>query len=357
MRYGMFIMPFHDPNKPLAQCYDEDLELVVMAEELGFSEFWIGEHHTMKYENIVMPEIFIGKALAMTKRIRLGPAPVCVQQHHPAHVAGRLAFLDHLSHGRLNVCLGPGSVTADQEMFGIDPKLNPAMVEEAVEMIVHLWTQPPPYHLEGRFWQIHLEKFVDEETLIGYPHQPYQKPYPPLFAPAISLNSATMKTAGKRGWAPISSNLIAGNVVADNWRTYEQAALEAGRTPDRANWRVCRSIFVGETNRDAERIVRGNSLGKNFNYIGRLFDKGLGRKLFKRDPGTPDADANLDYLMREQIIHGDPDEVVRRLRLLMDETGDFGTLLLLGYDWDDKAAWVRSMDLFVHEVMPALNRM
>ena len=80
IRYGMFIMPFHPPEKPTAQCYDEDLELIVLAEELGFSEFWIGEHHTMKYENIVMPEIFIGRALGETKTIRLGPAPVCGNQ-------------------------------------------------------------------------------------------------------------------------------------------------------------------------------------------------------------------------------------------------------------------------------------
>lgn len=356
MQYGMFIMPFHDPGKPLAQCYDEDLELVVLAEELGFSEFWIGEHHTMKYENIASPEIFIGKALAMTKHIRLGPAPICVQQHHPAHVAGRLAFLDHLSHGRLNVCLGPGSVTADQEYFGVDPKLSAVMVEEAVEMILHLWTQPPPYHLEGKFWQIHLEQYVDSETLIGYPHQPYQKPYPPMFIPAASPNSPSMKGAGRRGWAPMSSNLVAGNVVADHWRTYETAALEAGRTPDRNDWRVCRSIFIAETNKEAEQAVRTNSLGKNFNYIGNLFDKGLGRKMFKRDPNQSNADTNLDYLMQEQIIHGDPNEVIRRLRLLMEETGPFGTLVLLGYDWDDKAAWLRSMNLFVNEVMPALNR-
>src|SRR5207244_1154322 len=119
--YGMFIMPFHPPAKAPAQCYDEDLELVVRAEELGFTEFWIGEHHTMKYENIVMPEIFIARALGETRRIRLGPAPVCLNQHHPAHVASRLAFLDHLSRGRLTLCFGPGSVTADQELYGADP--------------------------------------------------------------------------------------------------------------------------------------------------------------------------------------------------------------------------------------------
>ena len=357
MDYGMFIMPFHDPKKPLAQCYDEDLELVVRAEELGFKEFWIGEHHTMKYENIVMPEIFIGKALAMTQRIRLGPAPVCLQQHHPAHVAGRLAFLDHLSHGRLNVCFGPGSVTADQELFGIDPKQASLMVDEAADIILKLWSSDPPYHINGKYWQIHLEKYVDSETLIGYIPKPYQLPHPPIFAPAISPNSTTMKSAGAKGWMPISSNLIAGNVVADNWKTYEQAAREAGRTPDRKDWRVCRSIFVGETTADARATVRTNSLGRNFAYIGRLFDKGLGRKMFKRDLNMPDAECQMDYLMNEQIIAGDVDEVVRRLNLLIQETGGFGTLLLLGYDWDDKASWLRSMELFVHGVIPALNRL
>src|SRR5437762_12842787 len=97
IRHGMFIMPFHDPAKPLAQGYDEDLELIVKAEELGFSEFWIGEHHTMKYETIVMPEIFIGLALGQTKHIRMGPAPVCLQHHKPDHVSCTSDCLHHLS--------------------------------------------------------------------------------------------------------------------------------------------------------------------------------------------------------------------------------------------------------------------
>src|SRR3954464_2787239 len=122
IRHGMFIMPFPDPAKPLGQCYDEDLELIARAEELGFVEFWIGEHHTMKYENIVMPEIFIARALGETRRTTRGPAPVCLNQHHPAHVAGRLAFLDHLSKGRLNLCFGSGSVAPVPELFGDLPK-------------------------------------------------------------------------------------------------------------------------------------------------------------------------------------------------------------------------------------------
>ncbi len=43
--------------------------------------------------------------------------------------------------------------------------------------------------------------------------------------------------------------------------------------------------------------MRSNSLGQNFEYIGRLFDKGPGRKMYKRDLAMSDADCNLDYLM------------------------------------------------------------
>jgi alkanesulfonate monooxygenase SsuD/methylene tetrahydromethanopterin reductase-like flavin-dependent oxidoreductase (luciferase family) len=356
IRYGMFIMPFHDPSKPLGQCYDEDLELIVRAEELGFSEFWIGEHHTMKYENVVMPEIFIARALGETSRIRLGPAPVCLNQHNPAHVAGRLAFLDHLSKGRLNLCFGAGSVSADQELFGADPKNAAAMVEEAADMILRLWSSEPPYEMEGRFWKISLKKCVDDETGIGFIHKPLQKPHPPIAVPGTSPNSPSMKMAGKRGFQPFGHCLIAGNVLADTWKTYEAAAREAGRQPRRADWKVARSIFLADSTQEATRRARSNSLGKNFEYIGRLCDKLGGRRMYKRDQSMSDADCNLDYLMGEQIIAGSPDEVLRRLLLLIEETGPFGTLVLMGYDWDDKQAWLRSMELFAHELMPRLTK-
>ena len=356
IRYGMFIMPFHPPSKPLAQGYDEDLELIIRAEELGFEEFWIGEHHTMKYETIVMPEIFIGRALGETKTIRLGPAPVCLQQHHPAHVASRLAFLDHLAKGRLNLCFGAGSVTADQELYGLDPKNGAAMLDEALEMVLKLWSTEPPYHLDGKFWQIHLDQTVDYETGIGFIHKPYQLPHPPIAIPAMSRNSPSMRLAGRRGYQPFGHCLVTSNVLADFWRCYAEGAEAAGRTPNRADWKISRAIFLADTTREARERARSNSLGRNFEYIGRLFDKGLGRRMYKRDLDMPDAECNLDFLMEEQIIAGDVDEVLRRLLRMWEETGAFGTLVLMSYDWDDKASWLRSMELFARELMPALNK-
>ena len=87
-----------------------------------------------------------------------------------------------------------------------------------------------------------------------------------------------------------------------------------------------------------------------------MFDKGLGRRIYKRDLSMSDAECNLDYLMTEQIIAGDVNEVLRRLLRLIEETGDFGTLIMMSYDWDDKPAWIHSLELFAKELMPALNK-
>ena len=144
--------------------------------------------------------------------------------------------------------------------------------------------------------------------------------------------------------------------MADTWQTYETAALEVGREPKRSDWKVSRSIFLADTTKEAIRRTRTNSLGQNYEYIGKLFDRGLGRKVYKRDLEMSDADCNLDYLMTEQIIAGDVDEVLRRLMMLVEEAGTFGTLVLMGYDWDERASWVRSMELFARELMPALNK-
>jgi alkanesulfonate monooxygenase SsuD/methylene tetrahydromethanopterin reductase-like flavin-dependent oxidoreductase (luciferase family) len=230
------------------------------------------------------------------------------------------------------------------------------MVTEALDMILRLWASEPPYEIEGKFWTIRLKKNVDEETGIGFVPKPLQKPHPPIALPGMSRDSATMKTAGARGFQPFAHCIVTANVLADIWKTYAEAAETAGRVPNRGDFKIARAIFLADTTREAVQRARTNSVAKNFNYIGRLFDKGMGRKLYKRDLAMSDADCNLDYLMREQIIAGDVDEVLRRLLMMVEETGPFGTLVQMSYDWDDKKSWLHSMELFANELMPALNK-
>jgi alkanesulfonate monooxygenase SsuD/methylene tetrahydromethanopterin reductase-like flavin-dependent oxidoreductase (luciferase family) len=355
LRTGMFVMPIHEPAKPLAQCIDEDLDLAVQCDRLGFDEFWVGEHHTSTLENIVMPEIFIAKALAMTERLRFGPAPVCLQYHHPVHVANRLAFLDHLAHGRLNVCFGPGAIATDMEVYGVKAEEMSARVAESMEMILKIWTSDPPYEMPGRFWNLSLKNKLDAEMGLGALHKPLQKPHPPIVVPSISPDSPGIAKAAARGFSLFSHHMISENVLARQWTTYCNAAADAGRRAVPQEWRVARNIFVADTTAEARQIARTNSLGRCIEYILELTKRGPGVAMWKRDPLQRDLDCNLDYFLDEVLIVGDPPEVTRRLRRLREQIGDFGTLVLVAHDWDNRERWLHSLELFTREVLPALG--
>ena len=356
LRLGMFVMPIHDPAKPLAQCLDEDIELALACERLGFEEFWVGEHHTSTFENIVMPEIFIAKGLALTQNMRFGPAPVCLQYHHPAHVANRLAFLDHLSHGRLNVCFGPGAIPTDMELFGVDPKDMSARVAEAADMILNIWTSDPPYRIPGNFWEVNLSRHLDPEMGLGGLHKPFQRPHPPISFPSISRRSVGIEKGAAKGFSLFSHHMISAEVLADQWATYRSGAQEAGRQATPADWRVARNVFVAETTAEAQRLARNNSMGKCIQYILDLTRRGPGVGMWKRNAEQADVDCNLDYFMDEVLIVGDPPEVTRQLLELRAKIGDFGTLVLVAHDWDDRRQWLRSLELFANEVRPALKK-
>src|SRR3546814_11623316 len=105
MKFGIFTMPEHPPRENWTLSYDRDIADVVLAESLGFDEYWIGEHHTGGYENVPMPALMIAKASAVTSRIRRGTGVVNLPYQDPFLVAERMAFLAHLTHGRLTARL------------------------------------------------------------------------------------------------------------------------------------------------------------------------------------------------------------------------------------------------------------
>jgi alkanesulfonate monooxygenase SsuD/methylene tetrahydromethanopterin reductase-like flavin-dependent oxidoreductase (luciferase family) len=358
LRLGMFVMPIHDPAKPLAQCIDEDLELALQCEELGFDDFWVGEHHSSSVENIVMPEIFLAKVLGLTQRIRVGPAPVCLQYHHPAHVAGRLAFLDHMSHGRLNVCFGPGAIPTDMEVFGAQASETGARVAESIDMIMRLWSGEVPIDIEGRFWNVKMKDKLNPRFGVGHLHKPFQQPHPPIWVPSISRASAGLSKAAERGFRFISHHMIHASALRAQWQAYSQASAEAGRTAIPGDWAVARNVFVADTTEEAQRLARGNSLGSCIQYILDLTraTAPTGVAMWKRDERQTDADCTLDYFMDDVIIAGDPEHVTRRLLELREEIGAFGTLVLTAHDWDDRERWAHSLQLFAREVVPAFKK-
>ena len=90
---------------------DDDLEQMIVLDELGYKEAYVGEHFTFTWENIPSPDLFIAKAAAMTENIIFGTGITCMPIHNPAVVAHRIAQMDHQTHGRFHWGVGSSSTT------------------------------------------------------------------------------------------------------------------------------------------------------------------------------------------------------------------------------------------------------
>lgn len=355
MKLGLFMMPVHPPEKDRTQCFEEDLELIVQADELGYTEAWIGQHHSVAWEPIPSNDVFIANALPRTRNIRFGTGVSLVPHHHPVNIAVRLAFLDHLSRGRLYCGFGQSGIRTDLSLFDLptDPQTLGLMTVEGIDMVLKLWQTEAPFDFKGDFWRIRIDE-QNPEITSGVILKPYQKPHPPLAMSVVKGRSMASRMAGQRGYIPISTNLVPPSTLTQHWQTYCVGAEEAGRpAPDRAIWRVARNIFVGESTEAALAHALGGAFARSFDYLIKLMGPGrLGN--LKEDPDMPDEAVTPEYAVKKLAIVGDVDECIRRLQEVWRETGGFGTLLMIAHDWDDKAKWLRSMELLINEVVPAL---
>src|SRR4030088_3541199 len=155
MNLGFFTMPMHPVEKDWRLSLKEDREAFLLADELGFTEAYVGEHTTDKAENITSCIAFIAWIAAATKRIKLGTGTINMPNTHPAAVAASMAMLDHMLDGRLILGISPGGLLSDAELFGnLDANRN-EMFLEAINQVLAIWSGEPPYELQGTYWPVY----------------------------------------------------------------------------------------------------------------------------------------------------------------------------------------------------------
>ena len=118
MKLGFFTMPIHPLGKDWRQSLREDQEAFVLADRLGFTEAYVGEHSTDAAENITSCMMFLSALAGRTRSIRLGTGTVNMPNTHPAAVASQAAMLDHMLDGRFILGISPGGLLSDAEIFG-----------------------------------------------------------------------------------------------------------------------------------------------------------------------------------------------------------------------------------------------
>ncbi len=344
MKFGLFLMPCHAPSENPTLAFDRDLELIEYAESLGFDEVWIGEHHSAGWETIPAPDMFIAAAAQRTSRIRLGTGVVSLPYHHPFEVAERIAFLDHLTHGRLDFGIGPGLLTTDVELFGLSPDENHPMMDESLEIILKLFNEPGPVTYKGKYWTIE-----NMELQI----KPYQRPHPPMAVATLGGEHGT-GLAAKHGFKLLSAdffNGLNGDKLNRQWSMLNDMAKPHGNTPQREDWRAAAYVYLAENEERGLDLIADRATQEQLDYFIPL------RSGYAKTPFDLSKPLEISEVSRTNgWLVSTPDKCVKWLRQLDEETGGIGGLLLIATEWSDWESWKHSLELFARFVIPEFRQ-
>jgi limonene 1,2-monooxygenase len=338
-RFGAFMAPFHPPTDHPMLALERDMELLVWLDELGFDEAWVGEHHSAGWEYIASPELFLAIAAERTRHIKLGTGVVSLPYHHPMLVAERMAFLDNMTRGRILFGVGPGALVSDALMLGIEPTRLRPMMDEALGVILRLFTETEPITVESDW-------FTLRDAVLQV--RPYCKPYMPL-AVASMQSPAGPLVAGKYGAGLLSVGVFFGfrGAVDLNaqWQLAEEAAAEAGRSVSRAEWRLVLPIHLAESRAEAIAQVRDRATA----WVTQYQRDVLGRPLPEGAPESQVVEALAD---RGSWLIGTPDDCIAAIERLDALSGGFGGLLVMVQDWTTREQQRRSYELLARYVIP-----
>jgi len=324
--------------------YDADLQEIVIADEVGFTEAWISEHLGSPLRGAMpVPELLIAKASALTGQIRLGAGVRLLPLYHPFDVATQAAVNDQLLRGRYNLGIGTGFAgVPNMERRGLPAAERIPRTLEAVEFIVRCFTSEEAFDFDGEFFSGHAVSLLP---------RPYQSPHPPI---AVAEGTAMSDLAASRGYGILFGHWSTVAQLRPKLDAFVAAADAQGGSDPRSLIRVARMIYVAE---DRETAIADTREGYTRELaMRRRFSPGLIEGYLAA--GETLDDLTVDRLReRGAYILGDPDDVANALGELSAQLGGFGTLLLVGgKDVSSAEGRAKSMALFASEVAPRLGR-
>lgn len=159
MRFSLFsLLDIYDNEAHTsAAIYRQTLEQIILADELGFDSYWIGEHHGYLTPAQLLacpnPAILLAAAAQRTRRIGLNTAVANLSLRHPLQTAEDYALVDVLSQGRLGLGIGRGSFAHEYAAIGQDAAESFGRFEESWDIIQRLW-RGESVTFQGRYYRL-----------------------------------------------------------------------------------------------------------------------------------------------------------------------------------------------------------
>jgi alkanesulfonate monooxygenase SsuD/methylene tetrahydromethanopterin reductase-like flavin-dependent oxidoreductase (luciferase family) len=353
VKFGIFYelsvpRPF-DVNERIV--YENSLEQVRLADELGFDQVWAVEHHFLEeYSHCSAPELFLTACAMVTENIRVGHGIVtCVPQfNHPIRIAERAAVLDILSGGRLEMGTGRSATWTELGGFQANPDETKKTWDEFVHAIPKMWTQERYSH-DGQFFSMPSRAVLPK---------PVQEPHPPLWV-AVS-SPGTEDDAADRGMGCLGVNFTTFAEQERKVREYRRRIQQCEPAGAFVNDQLNTINFLYCHDDSEVGVGTGRRMMGQFQYMAGQLD--MAKEVY---PTRAYPSAGLLAGARRQaaspgdlkeppegIAVGSPDQIVRELKKWEATGVDRVQFLLNAAETIPQQQVLDSLRLFAREVMP-----
>jgi alkanesulfonate monooxygenase SsuD/methylene tetrahydromethanopterin reductase-like flavin-dependent oxidoreductase (luciferase family) len=335
MKFGIF--DHMDRGTPdIGRQFEQRLRLIELYERAGFYAYHLAEHHATPLGMAPSPSVFLAAVAQRTKTLRFGPLVYTVNLYHPLRLIDEICMLDQMSAGRLELGVGRGISPYEVGYYGVDPATGPERFAEALQVILKGLTQSRLDHA-GKYFT-----FKDVPMEI----QPLQRPHPPLWYGANSLESAD-RLAKQACNTVVGMRADAVGKFSDRFRGAWKAL---GR--DEASMPLIglsRHIVVGDSDREAQSAAKRAFLlwYDALIHLWRAHGVGLPRQLI--------PEKFEDALEQGYIIAGSAATVRDRLKADNATAGINYCICRLAFGDLSFEESARSVELMAKEVMPALS--
>lgn len=338
MKFLAITLIVHRPDpttgvqKSTHERFREVLDNALLAEELGFDGFGVGERHERPFISS-SPTVVLSHIAALTRRIRLFTAVTTLSLLDPVRAYEDYATLDHLSGGRLDLIIGKGNGTAQRELFHVTPEDQWERNAESYEVFRQLWRQDK-VTAKTRF----RPELKNAEV---WP-RPYQHPIRVWHGSATSKESVDL--AARYGDPLFSANVT--NPIepyAELIRYYRERWEHYGHDPaDIAVGAGTAGLYIAPTTQEALAVYRP------------IFESNLA---FQKQVGLPIVFETLeDYVERSSALIGSPQQVIDKVHRYHEQFGH--TVLHLHADASGLTDRQHkdSLELFQSAVTPVLRK-
>ncbi|WP_144900809.1 LLM class flavin-dependent oxidoreductase [Halobellus captivus] len=289
------------------EAYGNTVEAARQAEALGYSRFWVAEHHGMG--NVLAgttPEVLLGHLAAETDAIRLGSGAVLLNHYSPFKVAEQFGALDALAPGRIDAGLGRanGSPAADRALGTSRQVQDPdGDHSEKIESVVsHLYEDFPDGHA-----------YAD----LSVPRSDAEPPVPWVLGSSPSSASIAGELGLRYCFAAFIRPQFAVPAFEEYRRSFEESALPGG--PDEPEGIVAANVICADSDEEAARLRAVAEASYARLRRGEVGTRPSVEEAIDELGGVPDpTPSTLDADEWPRAISGSPETVSG----LLDQLGD-----------------------------------